>query len=73
MLRDRRATSLTNCLRVIRNAWHFYHALRLVFKVACGGSVLRCSHLNRALCCMNKESHVYQENTFKRMATISRS
>ncbi|HAS8147320.1 TPA: DUF3265 domain-containing protein, partial [Vibrio vulnificus] len=25
MLRDRRATSLTNCLRVIRNAWHFYH------------------------------------------------
>ncbi|HAV1399720.1 TPA: DUF3265 domain-containing protein, partial [Vibrio parahaemolyticus] len=27
---------LTNCLRVIRNAWHFYHALRLVFKVVCG-------------------------------------
>ncbi|ENP8453128.1 DUF3265 domain-containing protein, partial [Vibrio parahaemolyticus] len=27
---------LTNCLRVIRNAWHFYYALRLVFKVACG-------------------------------------
>nr|WP_242531851.1 DUF3265 domain-containing protein [Vibrio alginolyticus] len=26
---------LTNCLRVIRNAWHFYYALRLVFKVAC--------------------------------------
>ncbi|EME0830401.1 DUF3265 domain-containing protein [Vibrio vulnificus] len=22
---------------MIRNAWHFYHALRLVFKVACGG------------------------------------
>ncbi|HDM8215258.1 TPA: DUF3265 domain-containing protein, partial [Vibrio harveyi] len=21
------------CLRVIRNAWHFYYALRLVFKV----------------------------------------
>ncbi|HAS8348994.1 TPA: DUF3265 domain-containing protein, partial [Vibrio vulnificus] len=20
---------LTNCLRVIRNAWHFYYALRL--------------------------------------------
>ncbi|AUW38189.1 DUF3265 domain-containing protein [Vibrio harveyi] len=35
---------LTNCLRVIRNAWHFYYALRLVFK-----AVLRCSHLNRAL------------------------
>ncbi|MBE4008442.1 DUF3265 domain-containing protein [Vibrio parahaemolyticus] len=24
---------LTNCLRVIRNAWHFYYALSLVFKV----------------------------------------
>ncbi|EMN7235010.1 DUF3265 domain-containing protein, partial [Vibrio parahaemolyticus] len=24
---------ITNCLRVIRNAWHFYYALRLVFKV----------------------------------------
>ncbi|MBF4307108.1 DUF3265 domain-containing protein, partial [Vibrio anguillarum] len=24
-------------LRVIRNAWHFCYALRLVFKVACGG------------------------------------
>ncbi|RZQ79779.1 DUF3265 domain-containing protein, partial [Vibrio vulnificus] len=29
-------THLTNCLRVIRNAWHFYHALVLVFKVVCG-------------------------------------
>ncbi|HDM8204517.1 TPA: DUF3265 domain-containing protein, partial [Vibrio harveyi] len=27
---------LTNSLRVIRNAWHFYYALRLVFKVVCG-------------------------------------
>ncbi|NWJ66416.1 DUF3265 domain-containing protein [Vibrio parahaemolyticus] len=27
---------ITNCLRVIRNAWHFYYALRLVFKVICG-------------------------------------
>ncbi|PSV30560.1 DUF3265 domain-containing protein [Photobacterium sp. GB-27] len=26
----------TSCLRVIRNAWHFYYALRLVFKVVCG-------------------------------------
>ncbi|MBE4381517.1 DUF3265 domain-containing protein, partial [Vibrio parahaemolyticus] len=24
---------MTNCLRVIRNAWHLYYALRLVFKV----------------------------------------
>ncbi|HDY8067390.1 TPA: DUF3265 domain-containing protein, partial [Vibrio vulnificus] len=29
---------LTNCLRVIRNAWHFYYALRFVFKVAAGAS-----------------------------------
>nr|WP_080930863.1 DUF3265 domain-containing protein [Vibrio vulnificus] len=27
---------ITICLRVIRNAWHFCYALRLVFKVACG-------------------------------------
>ncbi|EMN7149016.1 DUF3265 domain-containing protein, partial [Vibrio vulnificus] len=27
------ASRLTNCLRVIRNAWHFYYALCLVFKV----------------------------------------
>ncbi|PWF64408.1 DUF3265 domain-containing protein [Shewanella sp. BC20] len=31
------AVKLTICLRVIRNAWHFYYALRLVFKVTCGG------------------------------------
>ncbi|MUH96458.1 DUF3265 domain-containing protein [Aliivibrio fischeri] len=24
------------CLKVIRNAWHFYYALRLVFNVTCG-------------------------------------
>ncbi|MCG6418670.1 DUF3265 domain-containing protein, partial [Vibrio fluvialis] len=24
---------MTNCLRVIRNAWHFYYALRLVVKM----------------------------------------
>ncbi|EGQ7820510.1 DUF3265 domain-containing protein [Vibrio parahaemolyticus] len=29
-------TNITICLRVIRNAWHFYYALRLVFKVVCG-------------------------------------
>ncbi|MBE5182512.1 DUF3265 domain-containing protein [Vibrio parahaemolyticus] len=28
-----RKRSLTNCLRVIRNAWHFYYALILVIKV----------------------------------------
>ncbi|MBE4214510.1 DUF3265 domain-containing protein [Vibrio parahaemolyticus] len=29
--------NITNCLRVIRNAWHFCYALVLVFKVVCGG------------------------------------
>ncbi|EHR6739100.1 DUF3265 domain-containing protein [Vibrio parahaemolyticus] len=28
---------ITNCSRGIRNAWHFHHALVLVFKVVCGG------------------------------------
>ncbi|PSU86901.1 DUF3265 domain-containing protein [Photobacterium kishitanii] len=28
---------LTKHLRVIRNAWHFYYVLRLVFKVIYGG------------------------------------
>nr|WP_072039109.1 DUF3265 domain-containing protein [Vibrio sinaloensis] len=28
---------MTNCLRVIRNAWHFYHALVYMIKVVCGG------------------------------------
>ncbi|EKQ5902628.1 DUF3265 domain-containing protein, partial [Vibrio parahaemolyticus] len=28
---------MTSCSRVIRNAWHFYYALRLVFKKVCGG------------------------------------
>ncbi|MCD1243448.1 DUF3265 domain-containing protein [Vibrio cholerae] len=27
---------MTNCLRLIRNAWHFYYALRLVFQAVCG-------------------------------------
>ncbi|MCQ9076781.1 DUF3265 domain-containing protein, partial [Vibrio harveyi] len=31
---------MTNCLRVIRNAWHFYHALVLVIKVVCGDSCI---------------------------------
>ncbi|HAV1390446.1 TPA: DUF3265 domain-containing protein [Vibrio parahaemolyticus] len=28
---------ITNCSRGIRNAWHFYYALVLVFKVVYGG------------------------------------
>ncbi|EJL6727271.1 DUF3265 domain-containing protein [Vibrio alginolyticus] len=28
---------ITNALRRIRNAWHFYYASILVFKVVCGG------------------------------------
>ncbi|PSW76385.1 DUF3265 domain-containing protein [Photobacterium angustum] len=39
----------TNCLRVIRNAWHFYYALVLVVKVLCGSFGIRASHLNKAL------------------------
>ncbi|HCM1039251.1 TPA: DUF3265 domain-containing protein [Vibrio parahaemolyticus] len=27
---------MTSCLRVIRNAWHFFYALIYVFKVLCG-------------------------------------
>ncbi|EGQ7878287.1 DUF3265 domain-containing protein [Vibrio parahaemolyticus] len=27
---------MTNALRRIRNAWHFYHALILMIKVVCG-------------------------------------
>ncbi|EMV9318662.1 DUF3265 domain-containing protein [Vibrio vulnificus] len=30
------STLLTICLRGIRNAWHFFYALVLVFKVVCG-------------------------------------
>nr|WP_302468978.1 DUF3265 domain-containing protein [Vibrio antiquarius] len=30
------ALNITICLRVIRNAWHFYYALVLEFKVLCG-------------------------------------
>ncbi|EGR0059347.1 DUF3265 domain-containing protein [Vibrio vulnificus] len=33
---------ITNCLRVIRNAWHFYYALVLVIKMVCGGLVIAC-------------------------------
>ncbi|EHZ2647958.1 DUF3265 domain-containing protein [Vibrio parahaemolyticus] len=44
-----RNSVLTNNLRVIRHAWHFYYALVLVVKVVCGSIVLRASHLNWAL------------------------
>ncbi|HAS6980260.1 DUF3265 domain-containing protein [Vibrio parahaemolyticus] len=27
---------MTNCLRVIRNVWHFYYALRFVIKAVYG-------------------------------------
>nr|WP_171904954.1 DUF3265 domain-containing protein [Vibrio parahaemolyticus] len=32
-----RELHLTICLRVIRNAWHFYYALGLAVKAVCGG------------------------------------
>nr|WP_274612981.1 DUF3265 domain-containing protein [Vibrio vulnificus] len=31
------SSHITNCSRVIRNAWHFYYALILVIKVVCSG------------------------------------
>nr|WP_198927651.1 DUF3265 domain-containing protein [Aliivibrio logei] len=34
---------------MIRNAWHFRYALRLVFKVVCGSFGIALSHLNWAL------------------------
>ncbi|OLF42288.1 hypothetical protein BUQ66_23940 [Vibrio parahaemolyticus] len=33
---------ITNCLRVIRNAWHFQFALGLVVKVLCGHFCIAC-------------------------------
>ncbi|EJR0963163.1 TPA: DUF3265 domain-containing protein [Vibrio parahaemolyticus] len=30
--------AITNCLRAIRNAWHFCYAFVLVFKVVCGSN-----------------------------------
>ncbi|MCK8063412.1 DUF3265 domain-containing protein [Vibrio sp. 1CM7H] len=34
--------NITNSSRGIQHAWHFYYALRLVFKVVCGGSGIAC-------------------------------
>ncbi|EMA3775676.1 DUF3265 domain-containing protein [Vibrio cholerae] len=45
---------LTNALRRIRNAWHFYCALILMIKAVCRNIVLRCSPLKRALCLIHK-------------------
>ncbi|TQO74239.1 DUF3265 domain-containing protein [Vibrio cholerae] len=33
-------TCITNCLRGIRNAWHFYYALVFVVTVSCGKLVV---------------------------------
>ncbi|MBE4467504.1 DUF3265 domain-containing protein [Vibrio parahaemolyticus] len=33
---------MTNNLRVIRHAWHFYHALVLVIKAVFGGIGIAC-------------------------------
>ncbi|PTO62347.1 DUF3265 domain-containing protein [Vibrio splendidus] len=33
---------MTNCSRVIRNAWHFYYALVLVVMVLCGEFSIAC-------------------------------
>nr|WP_269469515.1 DUF3265 domain-containing protein [Vibrio diabolicus] len=36
------STNITNNLRVIRHAWHFYYALVSVVKVACGSIGIAC-------------------------------
>ncbi|HAS6073994.1 TPA: DUF3265 domain-containing protein [Vibrio vulnificus] len=36
------ARKLTNNLRVIRHAWHFYYALILASKVVCSGIGIAC-------------------------------
>ncbi|EGQ9994232.1 DUF3265 domain-containing protein [Vibrio vulnificus] len=36
MVTCKRQSAITNCLRVIRNAWHFYYVVVLVVKVVCG-------------------------------------
>ncbi|CAH7086377.1 hypothetical protein VCHA40P240_10365 [Vibrio chagasii] len=41
---------MTNCLRVIRNAWHFYYAFGFVVKVVCGSFIIALLPLNRGLC-----------------------
>ncbi|ELH7813405.1 DUF3265 domain-containing protein, partial [Vibrio harveyi] len=33
---------MTNNLRAIRHAWHFYYAVVLVIKVACGSIGMAC-------------------------------
>nr|WP_235447393.1 DUF3265 domain-containing protein [Vibrio splendidus] len=38
--KEKEKIHITNCLRVIRNAWHFYFAFSLVFKVVSGGFVI---------------------------------
>ncbi|MDF4985822.1 DUF3265 domain-containing protein [Vibrio parahaemolyticus] len=34
--------NITNCLRVIRNAWHLYYASSLMVTVVCGGFGIAC-------------------------------
>nr|WP_237289085.1 MULTISPECIES: DUF3265 domain-containing protein [Vibrio harveyi group] len=34
--------NITNNLRAIRHAWHFYYASALVFKVVCGNISIAC-------------------------------
>ncbi|EGR2232588.1 DUF3265 domain-containing protein [Vibrio parahaemolyticus] len=34
--------NLTNNLRVIQHAWHFYHAFVLVIKAVCGSISVAC-------------------------------
>ncbi|EHH1182830.1 DUF3265 domain-containing protein [Vibrio parahaemolyticus] len=42
MLFLKQESYITNCLRVIRHAWHFYNALVSVVKVSCGSLGIAC-------------------------------
>ncbi|MBE3853805.1 DUF3265 domain-containing protein [Vibrio parahaemolyticus] len=59
-------TNITNCLRGIRNAWHFYYALSLVVMVVCGGfGIALLTPLNRALVCKRKNAAISQDLVVK--------
>ncbi len=54
------ARKLTNNLRVIQHAWHFWHAVVFVLKLHAEAWSLRASHLNWALVCKRKNAVISQ-------------
>ncbi len=55
---------------MIRHAWHFYYALVLVVKGYAEASVLRASHLNRALVCKRNNAAISQGLVVKAQVEI---